>query len=88
MKQLILRALHDSPTAGHPEYFKTYRLVREWFTWKGLKADVLQYVRECLVGQQNQQEHTYPAGLLQPLPIPDRKWECISMDFITGLPKA
>ena len=51
VKQFILRALHDSPTTGHPGYFKTYRLVREQFTWKGLKADILQYVRECLVCQ-------------------------------------
>ncbi|XP_059071119.1 uncharacterized protein LOC131055411 [Cryptomeria japonica] len=88
VKQSILRALHDSPTVGHPGYFKTYRQVWEWFTWKGLKSDVLQYVRECPVCQQNKQEHTFPAGLLQPLPIPDQKWECISMDFITGFPKA
>lgn len=88
MKNIIMRAFHDVPTAGHPGYFKTYRQIRERFTWKGLKADVLQYVRECPVCQQNKQENTYPAGLLQPLPIPDKKWECLSMDFIMGLPKA
>ena len=88
MKITILRAFHDAPMAGHPGFFKTYKQVQERFTWKGLKSDVLQYVRECPICQQNKQEHTYPAGLLQPLPIPDKKWECLSMDFITGLPKA
>ena len=46
VKQLILRAFHNSPTVGHPGYFKTYKLVQEQFTWKGLKANVLQYVCE------------------------------------------
>jgi len=87
MKQKVLRAFHDLPMAGHPGYFKTYRQIRKRFTWKGLKTKVMQYVRECLICQQNKQEHSFPGGLLQPLPIPKRKWDSISMDFITGLPK-
>ena len=47
----------------------------------------MQHVRECSIYQQNKIENTHPAGLLQPLPIPEQKWESISMDFITGLPK-
>jgi hypothetical protein len=87
LKDKILRAVHDAPLAGHPGYLKTYRQVRERFSWKGLKEDVLRYVRECMTCQQNKSELTHPAGLLQPLPIPEQKWESISMDFITGLSK-
>ena len=87
LKQKILKHVHESPLVGHPDFLKTYRSMRERFSWKGLKGDVLQHVRACTVCQQNKSEHTLPAGLLQPLPIPEHKWESISMDFITGLPR-
>ena len=60
--------------------------VREIFTWKGLRGDVLKHVQECEACQQNKGELIHPAGLLQLLPIPEGKWESISVDFITGLP--
>jgi hypothetical protein len=62
--------------------------VRERFSWKGLKEDVIKKVKECTTCQENKNENTHPTGLLQPLPIPEHKWESISMDFITGLPRA
>ena len=86
LKKKILQASHDSPLAGHQGFTKTYRAIRERFSWKGLKGDVLQHVRECEVCQRNKGEMSHPAGLLQPLPIPEGKWGSISMDFITGLP--
>jgi hypothetical protein len=75
------------PRTGHQGFFKTYRQIRERFSWKGLKDDVLRHIRECVTCQQNKSEQIHPAGLLQPLPIPEQKWESISMDFITGLPR-
>jgi hypothetical protein len=86
-KAKVLQACHDSPMAGHQGISKTYRQVRERFSWKGLKEDVIRHVKECTTCQENKDEHTHPTGLLQPLPIPEHKWESISMDFITGLPR-
>ena len=87
LKEQIMQGAHNSPLAGHPGYLKTYRSICERFSWKGLKEDMLRHVRECLTCQQNKAEHTLLAGLLQPLPIPEQKWESMSMDFITGLPQ-
>ena len=46
------------------------------------------YVKECSACQQKKVEHSHPAGLLQPLPISNKNWESVSMEFIIGLPKS
>ncbi|KAA0057186.1 Transposon Ty3-G Gag-Pol polyprotein [Cucumis melo var. makuwa] len=56
--------------------------------WKGMKADIKKYVEQCEICQRNKSEATKPAGVLQPLPIPDRILEDWTLDFIEGLPKA
>lgn len=52
-----------------------------------MKRDIAEYVSKCLVCQQVKAEHQRPAGLLKPLDIPIWKWEHITMDFVTGLPR-
>jgi hypothetical protein len=83
-KARILQVYHNSPRAGHQWIENMYRKVRERFSWKGLKEDVINHVKECTTCQENKDEHTHPVGLLQPLPILEHKWESISMDFIMG----
>ncbi|GBG86182.1 hypothetical protein CBR_g41086 [Chara braunii] len=68
---------------GHFGFKKTYAEVRERFDWKGLKEDVLIYVRTCLVCQRNKPPHENPLGLLRPLPIPSEPGESISIDFMS-----
>jgi uracil DNA glycosylase len=48
LKKKILAAVHDSPLAGYQGFFKTYRKIRERFSWKGLKQDVMRYISECV----------------------------------------
>jgi hypothetical protein len=52
-----------------------------------MKKDVVDYIIRCMECQKVKVEHRHPTGLLHPLPIPEKKWEVITMDFITGLPK-
>lgn len=53
-----------------------------------MRKDIANYLTKCLECQQVKVEHRHPAGLMQPIPIPEWKWEVISLDFITGLPKS
>jgi transposase InsO family protein len=87
-KKWVLQAFHDSSLAGHQGFLKAYRQIREKFTWKDLKGDVMRHIKECTTCQQNKDEQTHPTGLLHPLPFLERKWESVSIDFITGIPKA
>ena len=52
-----------------------------------MKKDIAEYVAVCDVCQRVKAEHQKPAGLLQPLLIPEWKWDKLGMDFITGLPR-
>ena len=52
-----------------------------------MKREIAEFVARCDVCQRVKAEHQRPAGLLQPLPIPEWKWEEVGMDFITGLPR-
>jgi hypothetical protein len=86
-KDKVIQVCHDSSVAGHQGIGNTYRKARERFSWKVLKEDVMNNVKECTTCQDNKDEHTHLARLLQPLPIPKHKWESISMEFITRLPR-
>jgi hypothetical protein len=52
-----------------------------------MKKEIAQYISKCLECQKVKAEHRYPAGLLQPFPIPKWKWEVVTMDFITKFPR-
>ena len=55
--------------------------------WSGMKIYVANYLDMCLACQQVKVEHQHPAGFLNPLPIPNWKWDMVSIDFIIGLPR-
>lgn len=71
---------------GHSSVLVTYCRVQHLFAWSGLKHDVHQFVTSCPTCQQSKPDRARDPGLLQPLPTPSSAWQCISMDFVEGLP--
>ena len=87
LKTRVLYELHDSRLAGHMGMAKTEEMVTRLFWWRGVREDVAAYVNDCVVCQQSKTATTAPAGLLQPIPIPSNRWECVTMDFVGPLPR-
>ncbi|GAU16304.1 hypothetical protein TSUD_299360 [Trifolium subterraneum] len=85
---VMLSEFHTTPQGGHSGFYKTYRRLIANVYWVGMKNTVQEFVKACDICQRQKYLTSSPGGLLQPLPIPKRIWEDISMDFITGLPKS
>jgi hypothetical protein len=86
IRELILCEAHDSAYSIHPGSTKMYHDLKSRYWWYEMKRDIAEYVALCDNCQRVKAECQRPAGLLQPLKIPQWKWEEISMHFIVGLP--
>ncbi|KAI3691369.1 hypothetical protein L2E82_49718 [Cichorium intybus] len=87
LRKLILDESHRSRYSIHPGADKMYKDLTEYYWWPGMKKDVALYVGKCLTCSKVKAEHQKPSGLLQQPEIPEWKWEQISMDFVTKLPR-
>jgi hypothetical protein len=87
LKEKILHEAHESAYSIHPGGNKMYHDLKDTYWWYGMKRDVAEYVALCNTCQQVKAKHQRPTRLLQPLQVPEWKWEEIAMDFIVGLPR-
>ena len=85
LKKDILEEVHRSRLTVHPSGIKMYKDVQRNFWWNGMKREVAEFVSKCLICQQVKAEHHKSEALFQPLPISEKKWENIIMDFVVGL---
>ena len=88
LRDELLSLFHGSPVGGHSGAEATMKRLGIVCYWKGLKKDVREFVRSCDVCQQFKYDAAASPGLLQPLPIPEKVWSDISMDFLEGLPNS
>lgn len=87
LRREIFEEAHLLAYVVHHGSTKMYHDLREVYWWEGMKKDVAELMVKCLVCQRVKVEHQRLESLLQPLPIPKWKWEHISMDFVTRLPR-
>ncbi|GKD22055.1 putative reverse transcriptase domain-containing protein [Tanacetum coccineum] len=84
---LVMHESHKSKYSIHPGSDKMYQDLKMLYWWPNMKADIATYVSKCLTCAKVKVEHQKPSGLLQQPEIPVWKWERITMEFVSGLPR-
>nr|GEY28441.1 putative reverse transcriptase domain-containing protein [Tanacetum cinerariifolium] len=87
LRDLIMLESHKSKYSIHPGSDQMYHDLKKLYWWPNMKADIATYVSKCLTCAKVKAEHQKPSGLLQQPKIPVWKWERITMDYITKLPR-
>ncbi|GJW44573.1 putative nucleotidyltransferase, ribonuclease H [Tanacetum coccineum] len=88
LRNVILHESHKSKYSIHPGSEKMYQDMKKLYWWPNMKANIATYVSKCLTCAKVKVEHQRPSGLLVQPDIPQWKWDNITMDFVTKLPKS
>ncbi|GJU64877.1 putative reverse transcriptase domain-containing protein [Tanacetum coccineum] len=88
LQTVIMHESHKSKYSIHPGSDKMYQDMKKLYWWPNMKADIATYVNKCLTCAKVKAEHQRPSGLLVQPKIPEWKWDNITMDFVTKLPKS
>jgi hypothetical protein len=84
----LVRSYHESAIAGHMKRARTYEVLSRDYYWPGMLTYVERWVSNCHTCTRITASREARQGVLRPLPIPERAWKDVSMDFITHLPKS
>ena len=88
LRRTIVAQHHDSKVAGHAGRWKTLELVSRSYWWPNMSRYVGSYTRHCDLCLRTKAQRHPPMGELHPLPIPDERWDRLSVDFIVELPES
>nr|GEY27245.1 reverse transcriptase domain-containing protein [Tanacetum cinerariifolium] len=88
LRTVIMHESHKSKYSIHPGSDKMYQDMKKLYWWPNMKADIATYVSKCLTYAKVKAEHQKPSGLLLQPKMPEWKWDNITMDFVTKLPKS
>ena len=76
---------HDTPIAGHLGIGNTYELLHRSYYWPNMQSFIRRYVRHCHVCKRSKGSRFKKQGVLQPLPVPEQRWQNLSIHLVTGI---
>ncbi|GJY79146.1 ty3-gypsy retrotransposon protein [Tanacetum coccineum] len=85
LRKDLIKHFHSEVIGGHSGVHVTTKKLSVVFYWKGLKKMVKQLIRECDIYQRQKPDLSAYLRLIQPLPLPQRIWTEVTMDFIKKL---
>src|SRR5215469_8845125 len=88
LRRRIISQHHDTKIAGHVGRYKTLELISRNYWWPQMSRHIGQYVKTCDLCLHTKTERKQPASELQPLPVPDQRWDTISVDMVVELPES
>ncbi|GJS17873.1 putative reverse transcriptase domain-containing protein [Tanacetum coccineum] len=88
LRTVIMHESHKSKYSIHPGSDKMYQDMKNLYWWPNMKAEIATYVSKCLTCARVKTKHQRPSGLLVQPEIPQWKWDNVTMDFVTKLPKS
>jgi len=87
LRKMVLKEMYTVPYARHLDYHNTIATVRSQYVWLGMKKGVFYYIDRSMEFQIVTFHHRHPTILIQWLPIPEWKWEVVTIDCITKFPR-
>jgi hypothetical protein len=84
MRENLLKEKHSGGLDGHFDHEETFAQLNNLYYWLGMRKDVKKFVNICIIWQhaKGKRQNT---RLFQPLPVPERLWDVVSIDFVLGL---
>ena len=84
--KIIINHVHQ--TIGHYGQWKTSNYIQQSYWWPQMATDIEAFCRLCRKCQTNKTDMQKPQGFLHSLPIPDKPWQSVGMDFMGPLPQS
>ena len=81
LRTRLIKEAHAQVSTAHPGKIKTCKIIGDRYYWPGMTVDIDQYIRNCNDCRRSTILRDKTPGLLKPLPIPERLWQHVSVDF-------